>query len=176
MTVFLHSIAASSQASFRISTSRSDFVTQPIHYLSCFKRTYFYSCLPKMDPAPNQSIEVAHWYTILAVQFWLGECLIVLAALGEQERGIGGYLYHVVDSNEPFDPDTPRKHPGPKAIQPILFLSCDLIDAETRYWPTELEVAGLVWMIKKVRHLVEASKLLLWQLNNIRARISTNGR
>ena len=69
-----------------------------------------------------------------------------------KERGIGGYLYHV--SNEPLD-----KPPGPKTIQPILFLSRDLIDAETRYWPTELEISGLVWMIKKVRHLVEASKL-----------------
>lgn len=41
-------------------------------------------------------------------------------------------------------------------IQPILFLSKLLSSAESRYWPTELEVAGLVWLMKKARHLLEA--------------------
>lgn len=29
--------------------------------------------------------------------------------------------------------------------------------AERNYWPTELEIAGFVWVIKKTRHLVESS-------------------
>ena len=49
--------------------------------------------------------------------------------------------------------------PKQKDVQPILFLSKLLTDAETRYWPTELEVAALVWAIRKVRHLVEAADL-----------------
>lgn len=42
-------------------------------------------------------------------------------------------------------------------MQPIMFLSRLLADAETRYWPTELEIAGLVWVVKKTRHLIEAA-------------------
>jgi RNase H-like domain found in reverse transcriptase len=33
--------------------------------------------------------------------------------------------------------------------KPTFLLSRTLTDAETRYWPTELEVACLVWTIKK---------------------------
>ena len=43
-------------------------------------------------------------------------------------------------------------------VEPIMLLSRSLTDAETRYWPTELEAAGLVWVIKKVRHFVEAAE------------------
>lgn len=43
-------------------------------------------------------------------------------------------------------------------MQPILFLSRLLTDAETRYWPTELEIAGLVWVVKKIRHMIEATR------------------
>ena len=43
-------------------------------------------------------------------------------------------------------------------VQPILFLSKMLNQAELNYWPTELEVAGLVWVVKKVRHMVESTK------------------
>ena len=43
-------------------------------------------------------------------------------------------------------------------IRPIMFLSRLLTEAERNYWPTELEVAALVWTIRKVRHLVESSK------------------
>ena len=39
-----------------------------------------------------------------------------------------------------------------------MFLSRILTDAERNYWPTELEIAGFVWVIKKVRYLVELSK------------------
>ena len=54
---------------------------------------------------------------------------------------------------KPSADDTPKQ----KSMQPILFLSRQLTSAETRYWPTELEVAGLVWVVKKIRHLIEAS-------------------
>ena len=41
----------------------------------------------------------------------------------------------------------------------ILFLSKSLNGAELRYWPTELEVAGLVWTVRKIRHLIDSSPL-----------------
>ena len=39
----------------------------------------------------------------------------------------------------------------------ILYLSRLCRDAETRYWPTELEIAGLVWTMTKIRYLVESA-------------------
>jgi hypothetical protein len=32
------------------------------------------------------------------------------------------------------------------------------MSVEKNYWPTELETAGLVWVIKKVRHLIQSSE------------------
>jgi hypothetical protein len=34
-------------------------------------------------------------------------------------------------------------------IEPIMFISKILTSAETRYGPTELEMAGVVWIVKK---------------------------
>jgi len=31
--------------------------------------------------------------------------------------------------------------------------------AERNYWPTELEVAGIVWVIKKIRPMIEATEV-----------------
>ena len=44
------------------------------------------------------------------------------------------------------------------AVQPIMFLSKMLNQAEQNYWPTELEVAGIVWVVRKIRHMIESSK------------------
>jgi hypothetical protein len=41
--------------------------------------------------------------------------------------------------------------------RPICFLSKRLNRHERNYWPTELEVAGLVWRVRKIRHLVDDS-------------------
>ena len=49
--------------------------------------------------------------------------------------------------------------PTQKSIQPILFLLRVLKPAETRYWPTELEIAGLCWVVSKIRYMVEATVL-----------------
>lgn len=51
-----------------------------------------------------------------------------------------------------------RKWPSRSAICPIIFLFRLLTRAEKNYWPTELEIAGFVWVIKKVRHIVESSR------------------
>ena len=31
-------------------------------------------------------------------------------------------------------------------------------EAETKYWPAELEMAGLVWVIREIRHMIEITK------------------
>lgn len=42
-------------------------------------------------------------------------------------------------------------------VEPILFLSKLLTPAERNYWPTEMETAGLVWVVRKTRHLIESA-------------------
>ena len=65
----------------------------------------------------------------------------------------GAIIYHVLD-----DAVVPKEgYPLRSKIRPILFLSRLLKDAEIRYWPTELELAGIVWMLGKTRHLVESA-------------------
>ena len=76
-----------------------------------------------------------------------------------KEFGFGAHVYHCTDDlpskTNPVEP--PKQPPKQKSQQSILFLSRLLTDAETRYWPTELEIAGIVWVVKKVRHMIEAS-------------------
>ena len=69
-----------------------------------------------------------------------------------KEVGIGAYVYHVIVEL------TMKSPPKQKTIQPILFLSRELTGPEAQYWPTELEVSGLVWVVQKLRHLIEASE------------------
>ena len=71
-----------------------------------------------------------------------------------KEFGFGVMLFHV--KKDAVIP--PGKWPTRSQIEPIMFLSRLLTTAERNYWPTELEIAGFVWAIKKVRHMVESSK------------------
>ena len=68
-----------------------------------------------------------------------------------KRRGIGVVIYHLKLG---ADPNNPKR----SEIEPIMFLSRMLTPAEERYWPTELEMAGLVWVVRRARHLIEASR------------------
>ena len=75
-----------------------------------------------------------------------------------REYGHGCMIYMVKGDPEPIM-DGNRAKLFPKTdIEPIMFLSCALTPAEQRYWPTELEVAGVVWMVKKTHHFLHACK------------------
>lgn len=63
--------------------------------------------------------------------------------------GFGVMVYH---SKKDASGNLP---PGRNDVEPIMFLSKLLSKAESRYWPTELEVACLVWTIRKIRHMIE---------------------
>ena len=77
--------------------------------------------------------------------------------LDSSKKGIGVIVYHVKG-----DPDPPKATDIHKSdIQPIMFLSKLLSTAESHYWPTELETAGLVWTVKKIRHLIDSTDKLL---------------
>ena len=66
---------------------------------------------------------------------------------GSKKYGFGVMVYHVVDD--------PQESSFPKTdVQPIMFLSKLLNAAELRYWPTELEVAALIWTLKKIPHML----------------------
>ena len=43
-------------------------------------------------------------------------------------------------------------------VQSILFLSKLLNSVEQNYWSTKLEVANIVWVVKRVRHLIDSIK------------------
>ena len=58
-----------------------------------------------------------------------------------KEFGFGACIYHLVGGK----------------VRPILFLSRLLTSAERSYWPTELEVAALVWVLKKIRYMAEST-------------------
>ena len=70
-----------------------------------------------------------------------------------KDFGFGAMVYHVLGNQ-----DVPKNgYPQRSKIRPILFLSRLLKDAETRYWPTELELAGIVWVLSKTRHMIESA-------------------
>lgn len=69
-----------------------------------------------------------------------------------KKRGFGAMVYHLKATCQ--DPNKPKR----TDIEPIMFLSRMLNAAEAKYWPTELEMAGLVWVTKRVRHMVDAAK------------------
>ena len=48
--------------------------------------------------------------------------------------------------------------PSANTIQPILFFFRLLAPAKRNFWLIELEIAGFVWVVKKVRHIIESSK------------------
>ena len=72
--------------------------------------------------------------------------------LDASRSGLGAIIYHVAGVLK-----IGETYPRRLQIRPILFLSRLLKDAETRYWPIELEIAGVVWVLRKIRHLVESA-------------------
>ncbi len=66
-------------------------------------------------------------------------------------------IYHIKNDEEgPLNHTIKRNR---QKVQPILFLSKIFTDAETRYWPIKLEIACLVWTIKKIRYIINGSLL-----------------
>lgn len=70
-----------------------------------------------------------------------------------KEFGFGAVVFHSIPDK--LLPD--KRWLSSSFVQPIFFSSRLLTAAEKNYWPTELEIAGFVWVIKKVRHLIESS-------------------
>ncbi len=73
---------------------------------------------------------------------------------GSKEFGFGVVVFPT-KTNERF---LEGRWPSRSSIRLVIFLSQLLIPAERNYWPTELEIAGFVWVLKRVRHVVESSR------------------
>lgn len=71
-----------------------------------------------------------------------------------KEFGFGAIVFHTI-SNEAI---LEGRWPSATNIEPVLFLSRLLAPTKRNYWPTELEIAGFVWVVKKVRHIIESPK------------------
>ena len=65
--------------------------------------------------------------------------------------GFAAMIYHI-------RPGAKEQTHARADVQPILFLSKSINAAERNYWPTELEIAAIVWVVRKVRHMIEASE------------------
>lgn len=69
------------------------------------------------------------------------------------KRAVSAMAYHLRGDRLPPEGQLPPR----TDIEPILFLGRLMTPAETRYWPTEMEVAALVWVVKKIRHLIDGA-------------------
>ena len=71
-------------------------------------------------------------------------------------------IYHMQDDeNEFLDHITKENY---NKIQSILFFSKLLTNAETWYWSTELKIACMIWIVKKICHMINESlaETVIW--------------
>lgn len=104
--------------------------------------------------AAYEALQAAFSSPTFLIHFDRGRILFIDVD-ASKEHGFGIVIYHA--KNEAKYRDDPKLLMVRTDMEPILFLSKCLTDAESRYWPTELEVAGLVWTVRRVRHMIEAS-------------------
>ena len=78
-----------------------------------------------------------------------------------KEFGYKAHVYHFFDdeksdsSKQKSDDEKSTNSSKQKFQQSIFFLNRLLIDAEMRYWPIKLKVADIIWVVKKIRHMIE---------------------
>ena len=68
-----------------------------------------------------------------------------------KEMSIDDVIYHVTSNEDSLTYSFKR------SIQSVMFLSRLLSSVETKYWSTKLKLAGLVWIFRKIRHLIDSA-------------------
>lgn len=90
-----------------------------------------------------------------------------------KERDFEALVFHVKKADMNF-----KKYSSCNLIEFILFLSRLLISIETRYWSIKLEVSDFVWVLKKIRHMIEFTfKIILYSnydLDSLKIIVYTN--
>ena len=66
-----------------------------------------------------------------------------------KQWGFGTIIYHIRANKKTF---------SKKDVEFILFFNRCLTKIEIKYWPTELETTGLVWVVKKIKHMFNAAR------------------
>lgn len=69
-----------------------------------------------------------------------------------KKRGFSVVAYHI--RGDPTGTEQTKR----SKIEPVLFLGRMLTGAESRYWPTELKVAGLCWAVRKLSIMIRTAK------------------
>jgi RNase H-like domain found in reverse transcriptase len=69
--------------------------------------------------------------------------------------GVAAYQLEGVEADDALKPSR-------TSLRPIIFLSKCLSPAERNYWPTDLELAGLVWAVKHLRIYIEQTRAVIY--------------
>ena len=72
--------------------------------------------------------------------------------------GIDRHVYHVFIDLKYFQNKFLNKkdfHSKKNEMKLIIFLNREFINTKTRYWPIEIKIAALVWIIKKIKHFIK---------------------
>jgi len=71
-------------------------------------------------------------------------------------------IYHMQDDKNEFLNHITKENCS--KVQSIFFLSKLLTDAETWYWSTELEIACVIWTVKKICHMISRflTETVIW--------------
>lgn len=114
-----------------------------------------YTSTARIDPTPDlmasfQAVQEAFSKPTMLVHYDKARRLYILPD-ASKARGFGVVVCHL--KGNPAMTTTPPR----TIVEPILFLSKTLTPTEQRYWPTELEVACLVWTMKTIRWMPQAS-------------------
>ena len=66
-----------------------------------------------------------------------------------KEREFGAIIYYIKNNNKI------EKYPPKTVIKSIIFFSRFFKNIKIYYWPTELEIADIIWVIKKIRYFIK---------------------
>lgn len=114
-----------------------------------------YTSTARIEPTPDlmesfRAVQDAFVKPTMLVHFDKSRRLYILPD-ASKARGFGVVVCHL--KGNPVMTTTPPRN----IVEPILFLSKTLTPTEQRYWPTELEVACVVWTMKTIRWMIETS-------------------
>ena len=118
----------------------------------------FYSCKIKILRSTDremksfQDIQLVLFRSVFLIHFDAKRQLYIDLDFSKKED-IEAMMYHVRENKLSF-----TEYSVKRCVQSILFFNRFLTSIEIRYWSTKLKIVGLVWMLRKIRHLVEFSK------------------
>jgi hypothetical protein len=92
-------------------------------------------------------------------------CTIYIDIDSSQEFRMRAMIYHIKKGID-LQPGQWPKHTD---VELILFLSRSLHVAEKYYWPTELKIAGVCWVVRKVSYIVLFTETLVQVFTDHRA-------